>query len=173
MNKSNNISYFTVYNFMVDELKLSSNELNIYAVIHGYTVKSKSKCFFGSQEYLARSIGASRRTVNKCIRSLKEKGFIDTISTTVGDKPLEGYVCKFFSGVGENFSGMSESFSGGEKNLPTEVSNSFSGGCEKTSHNNNIYNNNDNHLYNRLYNRKKEEEEYIIVENNIPEDFYV
>ena len=114
---------------MVDELKLSGNELNVYALLFNFTNNTPKKCFYGSQEYIGERIGASRRTVVNCIRSLREKGYIAKKSIEHEDKTYEGYMCR-------NFPQVSKNFSTPEKKLHAAVSKNFSEGYEKISHKN-------------------------------------
>ena len=137
MEKGNNQSYFIVYSFMVDELKLSGNELLIYALIYSYTVKSENKCFFGSQKYIGKILNASRQTVNTAIKNLSAKGFIEKKTFNVNNKEAVAYVSK--------------KFTQGVKNLDIGVSNNLTERCQKTLHNNNRNNNINNNINNVKY----------------------
>ena len=67
-------SYFIVYDFMVDELKLSGATLLVYALIYSFT-NAESECY-GSLEYIAERVGASRTTVYRSLKELTRKNYI-------------------------------------------------------------------------------------------------
>ncbi len=67
-------SYYTVYNFMVDELKLGGTTLLVYALIYSFT-NAGGDCY-GSLDYIAERVGASRTTVYRALNELTEKNYI-------------------------------------------------------------------------------------------------
>lgn len=67
-------SYFIVYDFMVDELKLDGSELLVYALIYSFT-NAGSECY-GTLEYIAKRVGASRTTVYRALKELAKKKYI-------------------------------------------------------------------------------------------------
>ena len=67
-------SYYIVYDFMVDELKLSGATLLVYALIYSFT-NAESECY-GSLEYIADRVGASRTTVYRSLKELTRKNYI-------------------------------------------------------------------------------------------------
>ena len=67
-------SYYIVYDFMVDELKLSGATLLVYALIYSFT-NAESECY-GSLEYIAERVGASRTTVYRSLKELTRKNYI-------------------------------------------------------------------------------------------------
>ena len=69
-------NFYTIHGWMINRLKLSGNELILYAVIYGFS-QAEDCDFRGSLNYLKDCINASVPTVIKAINSLKEKGFID------------------------------------------------------------------------------------------------
>lgn len=66
---------FTIHAWMATKLKLSGNELLLYALIFTFSQDGKSE-FFGSRSYLSDFINASKRTVDGVLTSLQEKGLI-------------------------------------------------------------------------------------------------
>ena len=69
-----NENYFTVQGWMINELKLSGNELNLYALIFGF---SKDDNFYhGAMQYLADSIGVTKQSTLKLLKKLVEKNYI-------------------------------------------------------------------------------------------------
>lgn len=71
--KNNN--YITVQGWMVNELHLSGNELLLYALIFGFSQDGESE-YYGSQSYMAESLGLTRESVLRTIKRLEDKGLI-------------------------------------------------------------------------------------------------
>ena len=69
-------SYICIEAFMVNELKLSGNELIVYAIIYGFSQDGKS-FFSGSHSYLAEWCGCSERSIWNQINSLIAKGLLE------------------------------------------------------------------------------------------------
>lgn len=60
---------------MVNDLKLSGNELICYALIYGFTQDEESE-FRGSLQYISDWLGISKQNVRLIIKRLVEKGLI-------------------------------------------------------------------------------------------------
>ena len=69
-------SYVVIQSFMVTELGLKGNELIVYATIYGFT-QDGSHWFYGTRGYLAEWCGATRDTVDRCLKSLIAKGYVE------------------------------------------------------------------------------------------------
>lgn len=67
--------YIIVYDWMVEDLKLTGNRLIIYAIIHGFS--KDGEWFCGSIGYLCKRSGASRRGVIYDLEFLVREGFIE------------------------------------------------------------------------------------------------
>ena len=67
--------HFTITSDMREKLGLSGNELLIYAVIAGYSANGQG-CYYGNQDYLSELTGTTRRTVNKVLQDLVDRGLI-------------------------------------------------------------------------------------------------
>lgn len=63
--------------FMKNDLGLSGNELNLYAVIHSLTEKY-GYCR-ASREYFAERISASRASVGRAMKKLRDSGLIERL----------------------------------------------------------------------------------------------
>lgn len=73
-------NYFTVFGWMRNQLKLNGNELNVYAVIYGFSQDGESE-FKGSQAYIMDFTGIqSNNTLCRILKSLKSKGYIEELS---------------------------------------------------------------------------------------------
>ena len=70
-------SFFTIQAFMVNDLKLKSNELLIYAIIFGFS-QIENQYFTGSLNYLAEWTGlSSKTTVKTILNGLLAKGLLE------------------------------------------------------------------------------------------------
>lgn len=69
-------NYFVVHGWMIKDLKLKGNALNVYAVIYGFSQDGQS-AFSGSASYLAEFCGISRVSVFKILSDLVERGLIE------------------------------------------------------------------------------------------------
>lgn len=75
------MSFIKKYNFiniqgwMVTELKLSGNELFVFAIIYGFT-QDGEQWFEGSRQYLADWCNSTKPGIQKNLKSLTEKGYL-------------------------------------------------------------------------------------------------
>lgn len=76
MKKVNDTSYFVVHGWMLNQLNLKGNQLQIFAIIHGFSHSEENE-FKGSLQYLCEFTGASRSTVIRSLSELQEQGFIE------------------------------------------------------------------------------------------------
>ena len=72
--KDNNC--LNIFGWMINQLKLTGNELLVYAVIYGFSQDGKS-AFTGSGQYLADATGVSRRSIVTTLDKLVKKGFLE------------------------------------------------------------------------------------------------
>ena len=114
-----NNTFFTVYDFMIKDLHLSKNELLVYALIFSFSVHASEGCF-ASQSTIARRINVSRATVNKCLKSLCEKGLIEEKNNIKSGK-RKTYLPTDLTGAVKNFDG--------------DLSKKLTGPCQESLHN--------------------------------------
>lgn len=69
-------SYVVIQAFMVNDLHLKGNELIVYATIYGFT-QDGGHWFYGTRGYLAEWCGAKRETVDRCLKALIGKGYVE------------------------------------------------------------------------------------------------
>ena len=119
-------TYITIQGWMRTELKLSGNELIVYAIIYGFS-QNKQGEFTGSAQYLADWVGCTRRTVMTILNKLVENNFISKTEIILNNNEKR---------VSYQAERGCEKTSHGVKN--------FHRGCEKISHNININNNTNN-----------------------------
>ena len=134
-------TYITIQGWMRTELKLSGNELIVYAIIYGFS-QNKQGEFTGSAQYLADWVGCTRRTVMTILNKLVENNFISKTEIILNNNEkrvsyqAERGCEKTSQGVKNFHRGCEKISQGGVKN--------FHRGCEKISHNININNNTNN-----------------------------
>ena len=68
-------NYITIFGWMTNRLKLSGNELLVYALIFSFAKDGASE-FHGSAGYIASALNMSRRTVVYTLKSLTDNGLI-------------------------------------------------------------------------------------------------
>ena len=121
-------TYITIQGWMRTDLKLSGNELIVYAIIYGFS-QNEQGTFTGSLQYLADWVGCSKRTVMRTLNSLVEEKFITKTETVLNNNEKR---------VSYRADRGCDKLSGGVTNCQ--------GGGDKMSTNINIYNNtNNNH----------------------------
>ena len=121
-------NYITIQSWMRTDLKLSGNELIVYAIIYGFS-QNKQGEFTGSAQYLADWVGCTRRTVMTILSRLVEEKLITKTEIVLNNNVTR---------VSYQAEKGCEKISQGVKN--------FHRGCEKISHNITIDNNtNNNH----------------------------
>lgn len=73
--KVRNESYYQVNGWMLNRLQLKGVELDVYAIIYGFSQDGESS-FTGSLQYLSDFTNSTKPTVIKALKSLVEKGYI-------------------------------------------------------------------------------------------------
>ena len=132
-------NYITIQSWMRTDLKLSGNELIVYAIIYGFS-QNKQGEFTGSAQYLADWVGCTRRTVMTILNKLVEAKLISKTELILNNNEkrvsyqAERGCEKTSQGVKNFHRGCEKISQGGVKN--------FHRGCEKISHNITIDKNN-------------------------------
>lgn len=127
-------TYITIQGWMRTDLKLSGNELIVYAIIYGFS-QNKQGEFTGSAQYLADWVGCTRRTVMTILNKLVEAKLISKTELILNNNEKR---------VSYQAERGCEKTSQGVKN--------FHRGCENFSHNitidkNNKYTDRDNNVH--------------------------
>lgn len=122
--KINERNFITLEGWMRTDLKLSGNELIVYAIIYGFS-QNKQGTFTGSLQYLADWVGCSKRTVMRTLNRLVEEKFITKTETVLNNNEKR---------VSYQADRGCDKLSGGVTNCQ--------GGGDKMSTNINIYKNN-------------------------------
>lgn len=116
-------NYYVVHGWMRNELNLSGIDLDIYAIIYGFSQDGETE-FTGSIQYLCDFTGSSKPTVINSLKRLVEGGYILKRTDIVNNVALNRYKVNL----------------GGSKESLLVVKNLYEGSKESL-HNNNIYNN--------------------------------
>ena len=82
--------FYTITESMLD-LGLRGTELNLFAIIYGYSQRGDGVCYVSRPELAKRCGVASIRTIDATIRSLIEKGLILKETYKKGELQLTGY----------------------------------------------------------------------------------
>ena len=77
-------TYITIQGWMRTDLKLSGNELIVYAIIYGFS-QNKQGEFTGSAQYLADWTGCSRRHIMRILNKLVEEKTISKTETVLNN----------------------------------------------------------------------------------------
>lgn len=75
-------SYIVIQEFMCRDLKLSGNELVVYAVVHGFSQDGKSY-FYGGAKYISEKYNITERTVYSILDNLTKQGLLLKKTTKV------------------------------------------------------------------------------------------
>lgn len=155
-------TYITIQGWMRTDLKLSGNELIVYAIIYGFS-QNKQGEFTGSAQYLADWVGCTRRTVMTILNNLVENNFISKTEIILNNNEkrvsyqAERGCEKISHGVKNFHMGCEKISQGGVKK--------FHRGCEKISHNNINNNTNNNNRDIHTHDAGAREESAEAVEN--------
>ena len=94
-------NYYTVQGWMINKLGLKGSELQLYAIIYGFS-QTEGQAFSGAAQYLADWTNTTRRNVMERLRTLTERGLIDkedVITNGVKNcryrcRPLDSFGCE-------------------------------------------------------------------------------
>lgn len=114
--KNNN--YITIQGWMVNDLKLSGNDLICYAIIYGFS--QDDNYWEGSQSYLSEWMGISRRCTIDILNRLTQKGYIDKQEYEVNKVKF----CKY-KAIVPNFTGYEDFAQGGSEDSSQCINNIY------------------------------------------------
>ena len=114
-NYLNDESFYTVFGWMINRLKLKGNEVKVYAVIYGYSQNGVGE-FIGSRKYVMNASGiTSNKTICKILKNLVDKGYIVEIPRC----KTNGYINVYKAVPKEVLFKMLEERNGGKKEAAT------------------------------------------------------
>lgn len=79
-------SFIVTHAFMRTEHNLKGVELDVYAIIYGYTQDGENHCYYGTIDFLMQWTGASEKTIHNAINSLIKKGLLE--KTIMGNQKV-------------------------------------------------------------------------------------
>jgi hypothetical protein len=123
-----NTNYFSVLGWMVNDLKLKSNHLLVYALIYGFCQNGNSE-FNGSLSYIQKTLGISRNTAIKILKDLEDENHI-----TKHQQGVKNMSCNSYK-IGSSI------FALGSAEIDKQVVQKLTKGSAETAPNNNIDNN--------------------------------
>ena len=145
------MAYIVIQDWMISDLQLKGNELLTYALIYGFSQDGESE-FKGSLKYISEFLGVSKRTAQRSIENLVDRGIVE--------KRVEE-----ISGVKFNRYMAHEKADTPIDKMTTGYRQNDHGGIDKmTTNNTNIYNTNNNTSNNTKDKgtpAKKEPEQYF------------
>lgn len=117
-------NYITIQGWMCTDLKLSGNELLIYALIYGFSQDGVSE-FRGSRSYICKWFNISLPTVDKALNSLVEKNLITKREEIVNNVKYNCYKV-ILQGSKESLPGVVKNlYRGSKDSLPNNTNNNY------------------------------------------------
>lgn len=119
-------NFVSVFGFMVEDLQLKGIELQVYAIVYGFSQDDDSE-FAGSLSYLMAWTGASKPTVIKVLKSLVDKDLIEKKTINIHGVTFNKYKVKNTSLTTgcETLPGVKKFNQGGKKTLPNNIDNNI------------------------------------------------
>ena len=117
-------NYINIQGWMCSKLKLSGNELLIYALIYGFSQDGISE-FRGSRSYICKWFNISLPTVDKALNSLVEKNLITKREEIVNNVKYNCYKV-ILQGSKESLQGVVKNlYRGGKESLHNNTNNNY------------------------------------------------
>lgn len=117
-------NYINIQGWMCSKLKLSGNELLIYALIYGFSQDGISE-FRGSRSYICKWFNISLPTVDKALNSLVDKNLITKREEIVNNVKYNCYKV-ILQGSKESLPGVVKNlYRGSKESLPNNTNNNY------------------------------------------------
>ena len=125
------MAYIVIQDWMIADLQLKGNELLTYALIYGFSQDGESE-FKGSLKYISEFIGVSKRTAQRSIENLVDRGIVEKRVEEISGVKFNRYMAceKADTPIDKMTTGYSQNDHGGIVKM--------------TTNNTNIYNTNNN-----------------------------
>lgn len=148
-------NFYQIQGWMLNRLKLKGTQLNVYAIIYGFTQDGETE-FAGSLQYLCDFTGvSSKTTMQKALKELVDKQLLIKRETTVNGVLVNKYQVNVNmldnslnptdEGYNKNCGGITDSVGGITENVMGYNKNCY-GGITDSVTNNNINNNTNNNI---------------------------
>jgi len=126
-------NYLTIQGWMLTDLGLKGNELLIYACIYGFS-QLDNQVFSGGRQYLADWVNGTKQGVDKCLKSLCEKGLLERKEYTSNGMKLVDYIA--LRGSQQSCQGVANKIAQGGQQSCQGVANKVAQGGQQSCHNN-------------------------------------
>ena len=125
------MAYIVIQDWMISDLQLKGNELLTYALIYGFSQDGESE-FKGSLKYISEFLGVSKRTAQRSIEKLVDRGIVEKRVEEISGVKFNRYMAheKADTPIVKMTTGCSQNDHGGIVKM--------------TTNNTNIYNTNNN-----------------------------
>jgi len=125
------MAYIVIQDWMISDLQLKGNELLTYALIYGFSQDGESE-FKGSLKYISEFLGVSKRTAQRSIENLVDRGIVEKRVEEISGVKFNRYMAheKADTLIDKMTTGYSQNDHGGIVKM--------------TTNNTNIYNTNNN-----------------------------
>ena len=135
------MAYIVIQDWMISDLQLKGNELLTYALIYGFSQDGESE-FKGSLKYISEFLGVSKRTAQRSIENLVDRGIVEKRVEEISGVKFNRYMAheKADTPIDKMTTGYSQNDHGGIVKM--------------TTNNTNIYNTNNNTSNNTSNNTK-------------------
>ena len=125
------MAYIVIQDWMISDLQLKGNELLTYALIYGFSQDGESE-FKGSLKYISEFLSVSKRTAQRSIENLVDRGIVEKRVEEISGVKFNRYMAheKADTPIDKMTTGYSQNDHGGIVKM--------------TTNNTNIYNTNNN-----------------------------
>ena len=139
------MAYIVIQDWMITELQLTGNELLVYALVYGFSQDGASE-FKGSLKYISDFLGVSKKTAQRNLEKLEERGVIEKRTEEIRGVQFNRYIAysQNDTPIVKMTTGYSQNDHGGIVKMTTGYSQNDHGGIVKMTTNNNNNNNNNN-----------------------------
>lgn len=140
------MAYIVIQDWMISDLQLKGNELLTYALIYGFSQDGESE-FKGSLKYISEFLGVSKRTAQRSIENLVDRGIVEKRVEEISGVKFNRYMAhkEADTPIDKMTTGYSQNDHGGIVKMTMGYSQNDHGGIVKmTTNNTNIYNTNNN-----------------------------
>jgi DNA-binding Lrp family transcriptional regulator len=87
------LEYYVTFRWMTAELGLKGSELQVYALIHGFS-QGEQGCYFGSLQHIADVCGFSKNTAQNALKALVDKGLLKKQKVTINNVEMCQYTAR-------------------------------------------------------------------------------
>ena len=84
------LEYYVTFRWMTAVLGLKGSELQVYALIHGFS-QGEQGCYFGSLQHIADVCGFSKNTAQNALKALVDKGLLRKQKVTINNVEMCQY----------------------------------------------------------------------------------